>query len=88
MKVLNSKVLIEIIKPDNKTSGGVILPDSKEQKKQGIVVSIGKDVKSVSVGDKVLYYDFESNSLSVKGKDYSVIDEIKILALIEDLILR
>lgn len=84
MKVLKDKVLIKLEKPDNKTAGGIILLDQKQNLLKGLIVSIGKDVSIVKVNDKVMFYDFESISVKIDNKDCRLISESKLLAVITD----
>jgi chaperonin GroES len=79
---------------EEKTAGGIVLPDTAKEKPQtGKVVSVGagktlddgsKKEVSVKKGDKVLYTSYAGTDIKIDGKDYLVMDETSILAVVED----
>ena len=88
-------VLLEPVKSEEKTKSGILLPDSasKERPEQGKVVAVGPGKKnkqgqiiplSVKVGQKVLFKKYSSNEIKVEEKEYLIIEENDILAVIED----
>ena len=88
-------VLLEPVKSEEKTKSGILLPDSasKERPEQGKVVAVGRGKKnkqgqisplSVKVGQKVLFKKYSSNEIKVEEKEYLIIEENDILAVIED----
>ncbi len=95
MKVvpLNDKVLIERVEASDKTPGGIILPDTaKEKPKQGKVLALGEgklleDGKrvpfQVKVGDVVLFSSYAGNEVNIDGKEYLVMSEDDILAVVD-----
>ena len=79
---------------EEKTSGGIFLPDTAEKDKseQGIIIAIGNGKKtddgkiiplSVKPGDKVLFSKYGPNEIKVDGKEYLIAKEEDILAIIE-----
>jgi len=87
IKPLADRVLIEPIAAETKTASGIIIPDSaKEKPQQGIVVALGKGLKdqpmTVKKGDKVLYAKYAGSELSFDGKDYLIMRESDILAVV------
>jgi len=87
--------LLEPVKSEEKTKSGILLPDSasKERPEQGKVVAVGPGKKnkqgqiiplSVKVGQKVLFKKYSSNEIKVEEKEYLIIEENDILAVIED----
>ncbi len=84
---LADRVLIEPVQVETKTASGLFIPDSaKEKPQQGIVVAVGKGTKeepmTVTVGDKVLYGKYAGTELKLEGKDYLMMRENDLLAII------
>jgi len=94
IKPLADHVLIEPLKEEQKTKTGILLPETAEQEKseQGTVIAVGpgkkgKDGKiiplEVKVGDLVLFTKYGPNEVKVEGKEYLILKEQEILAIIE-----
>ncbi len=87
VKPLADRVLVEPAAAEQKTAGGIIIPDTaKEKPQKGTVVAIGTGKKdeplTVKVGDQVLYGKYSGTELTVEGKDYLIMRESDILAVI------
>lgn len=87
IKPLADRVLIEPTQAEEKTASGIIIPDTaKEKPQKGIVVAAGPGTKDdkmeVKVGDLVLYGKYAGSELSVDGKDYMIMRQSDILAII------
>jgi chaperonin GroES len=87
VKPLADRVLVEPAAAEQKTAGGIIIPDTaKEKPQKGIVVAIGTGKKdeplTVKVGDQVLYGKYSGTEINVEGKDYLIMRESDILAVI------
>ena len=87
IKPLADRVLVEPLEAETKTASGIIIPDSaKEKPQQGVVIAVGAGKKdepmTVKVGDKVLYGKYSGNEISVDGKNYLIIHESDIFAII------
>jgi len=87
IKPLADRVLIEPMAAETKTASGIYIPDTaKEKPQQGKVVAVGpgtKDEKvTVKVGDKVLYGKYSGTELKLEGKDYLIMRESDILAIV------
>jgi chaperonin GroES len=94
VRPLNDKVLIERAKAEEKTKGGIILPDSsKEKPKEGKIVAVGRGRLNtetgewlpfqVKKGDKILFKSYAGTDVKIDGKDYILMSEEEILAVIE-----
>jgi len=84
---LSDRVLVQPQEAETKTASGLFIPDSaKEKPQQGKVVAVGKgkeDYKmTVKVGDLVLYGKYSGSELKLDGKDYLIMREDDILAII------
>ncbi len=83
LKPLGDKLVIERLEAVEKTAGGIFIPDTaKEKPEQGKVVAVGKDVKEVKTGDQVLFAKYGPTEVKVNGKEYLLIKEEEILAVI------
>ena len=88
MKPINDRVVIKPSPAEEKTSGGIIIPDTaKEKPQQGEVVAVGpgKDgnLMTVSVGDVVLYGKYSGQELQHKGESYLIMREDDILVILD-----
>ena len=84
---LSDRVLVEPQEAETKTSSGLYIPDSaKEKPQQGKIIAVGKGKKdhdmTVKVGDTVLYGKYSGSELKLEGKDYLIMREDDILAII------
>ncbi|PVW17205.1 co-chaperone GroES [Marixanthomonas spongiae] len=84
---LSDRVLVEPQEAETKTASGIIIPDSaKEKPQKGTVVAVGKGKKdhemTVKKGDTVLYGKYSGTDLKYEGKDYLIMREDDILAII------
>jgi len=87
MKPLGTRVLIEPLKAEERTQGGIIIPDSAKEKPQsGKVVAVGPGSKDepmeVKVGDIVLYGKYSGTEISYENKDYLIMSQSDILAIV------
>ena len=87
VKPLADRVLIEPLEAEEKTSSGIIIPDSaKEKPQKGTVVAVGPgtgdEKMEVKVGDVVLYGKYTGTELTIDGKDYLIMKQSEILAVI------
>lgn len=87
MKPIADRVIIKPAPAEDKTKGGIIIPDTaKEKPQRGEVVAIGpgKDgnLMTVSVGDIVLYGKYSGQEISFEGQDYLIMREDDILVII------
>ncbi len=87
VKPLADRVLIEPAMAEEKTASGIIIPDTaKEKPQRGTVVAVGNGKKdeplTVKNGDVVLYGKYAGTEITVDGKDYLIMKESDILAII------
>ncbi|MDD2909832.1 MAG: co-chaperone GroES [Candidatus Pacebacteria bacterium] len=86
LKPLTNHVVIEPVKPEEKTKSGIVLPNmGEESPEQGRVIAIGSDEKiEVKVGDKVVFSKYGPTKIKVEDKDYLIASQDDILAIIEE----
>lgn len=90
---LADKVLVERVEPENKTPGGIVLPDTaKEKPQQGKVINVGegkvledgsRQKPQVKKGDMVLFTSYAGTDVKLGGKEYLIMDESDIMAILE-----
>jgi chaperonin GroES len=90
---LNDKIVVQRLEADEKTAGGIILPDTaKEKPKQGKILSLGEGklldngkraAFQVKTGDRVLFTSYAGTEVNVDGKEYLVLTEDDILAVVD-----
>jgi chaperonin GroES len=92
IKPLHEKVVVERMDAETKSSGGILIPDTaKEKPMRGTVIAVGPgrvlesgelrplDVKK---GDKVLFGGYAGSEVKLEGKDYLIVNESEIFAVI------
>ncbi len=93
IRPLGDKVLVQRVEAENKTAGGIVLPDTaKEKPQRGKVVSVGdgkvtedgtKQKMQVKKGDMVLFTSYAGTEIKIEGKEYLIMSEPDIMAIIE-----
>ena len=93
VKPLNDRVLVLRIGEEEKTSGGIIIPDTaKEKPQEGKVIAVGpgkvndegkKMALDVKAGDKVLFGKYSGTEIKIDGVEHLIMKEDDILAIIE-----
>lgn len=87
VRPLADRVLVEPAAAETKTAGGIIIPDTaKEKPMRGKIVAVGNgkpdEPMTVKVGDTVLYGKYAGTELSIDGKDYLIMKESDIYAIV------
>ena len=82
------RVLVEAAPAEEKTAGGIIIPDTaKEKPHRGKVVAVGAGKKdepmTVKAGQTVLYGKYSGTEINIDGNDYLIMRESDILAIID-----
>ena len=93
IKPLDDRILIEQFEAEEKTAGGIVLPDTAQEKPQrGKVLAVGKGKlmdtgkrgkMSVKIGDQVFYGKYAGTDVEVDGTTYVILKENDVLAIIE-----
>jgi len=92
IRPLQDRVIVERLEAEEKSAGGIIIPDSaKEKPQEGKVVAVGKGKKledgnispmDVKVGDKILFSKYAGSDVTIDGKDYVIMREEDILGVL------
>ena len=90
-KPLHDRVLVKRVASDEKTAGGIIIPDTAQEKPQeGKVVAVGSGSRTedgkiipmdVKIGDKVLFGKWSGTEVKINGKEYSIMKESDIMGI-------
>lgn len=93
LRPLQDRIIVKRLEEENKTSGGIYIPDTaKEKPQKGEIIAVGKgkvteDGKvlpiDVKVGDKVLFGKYAGTEIKIEGVDYLIMREDDILGVIE-----
>ncbi len=93
IRPLGDRVLVKRLEAEEKTAGGIVLPDTaKEKPKQGKVIALGDGKRldsgetadfQVEEGDTVLFGSFAGTEVTVDGEEYVLMSEDDILAIIK-----
>ena len=77
-------VVAEQEEPESKTASGLFLPDNaKEKPKIAKVLAVGKTVKHVKVGDKIIYKSYSPTEIKINGTEYMLVKEEDVLATVK-----
>lgn len=93
IRPLADKVIVQRVEAEGKTAGGIVLPDSaKEKPQRGKVIAVGdgkmlddgtRAAVSVKKGQEVLFTSYAGTEVKIDGKEYMIMDESDIMAIIE-----
>lgn len=93
IRPLGDKVIVQRLEAQAMTAGGIVLPDSaKEKPQRGKIVSVGdgkqlddgsRAAMSVKKGQEVLFTSYAGTEVKVDGKEYLIMDESDIMAIVE-----
>ena len=92
-KPLHDRVLVRRVAQDDKTAGGIIIPDTAQEKPQeGEIISVGAGARGedgklhpldVKAGNRVLFGKWSGNEVKIDGEDYIIMKESDLLGVIE-----
>ncbi|MGO9453873.1 MAG: co-chaperone GroES [Candidatus Binataceae bacterium] len=93
IRPLGDRILVKRIKEEEKTKGGIIIPDTaKEKPQEGKVVAVGKGKHNeegklipleVKAGDKILFGKYSGSEIKLEGEEHLILREDDILGIIE-----
>ncbi len=93
IKPLGDKVIVKRVEAEETTAGGIVLPDSAQEKpKRGIILAIGngrllddgtRSSMQVKKNDEVLFTSYAGTEIKIDGDEYMIMDENDILGVIE-----
>lgn len=81
---LGERIVAKSIEAESKTASGLYLPDSaKEKSKTAEVQAIGDKVKSVKIGDRIIFKEYSTSDIKIDGVEYLIIKEEDVLATVK-----
>jgi chaperonin GroES len=86
VKPLADRVMVKLEKNEAKTAGGIIIPDTAQEKTQtGVVVGVGDDKEAikVSAGQKVMYDKYAGTQVKIDGEEHLILKMADIIAVVE-----
>jgi chaperonin GroES len=93
IRPLNEKIVVKRVEAEEKTKGGIVLPDTaKEKPKEGVVISLGNGKLlengdrakfQVKEKDRVLFSSYAGTEVKIDGQEYLIMNEDDVLAIIE-----
>jgi chaperonin GroES len=93
IRPLGDRILVKRIKEEEKTKGGIIIPDTaKEKPQEGKVVAVGKGKKTdegkiialdVKAGDRILFGKYSGSEIKLEGEEHLILREDDILGILE-----
>jgi len=93
LRPLHDRVIVKRTEEEEKTAGGIIIPDTaKEKPQQGIVIAVGKGKVldngkiiplEVKEGDQILFGKYAGNEVKIDGEEHLIMREDEILAIVE-----
>jgi len=93
LRPLQDRILVQRVKEEEKTKGGIIIPDTaKEKPAEGKVIAVGigklseegnRIALEVKKGDRILFGKYSGNEIKIEGKEYLIMREDDVLGIIE-----
>ncbi len=83
IKPLGERVLVKMDKVEEKTAGGIFIPQTAQEKTQiAVVEAVGDEVKTVKVGQKILHDKYAGTSVKMDNEEYLILNIKDVLAII------
>ena len=93
LRPLNDRILVKRVEEEEKTKGGIIIPDSaKEKPAEGVIIAVGKGAVGpegkripleVKKGDRILFGKYGGQEIKVEGEEFMIMSEQEVLCVIE-----
>jgi chaperonin GroES len=93
LRPLQDRILVQRVKEEEKTKGGIIIPDTaKEKPVEGRVIAVGigklseegnRIALEVKKGDRILFGKYSGNEIKIEGEEYLIMREDEVLGIIE-----
>jgi len=85
IKPLGKRIVVKPLKQEEKTEGGIYLPDtaSKDKPQRGEVIAVGPDFKGVKKGDKVIFAKYGGTEIKIEEEEYLILGVDDVLAIAE-----
>lgn len=86
VKAVNDKVVVELLQEDDKTTGGIIIPETAEKEPQGYgrVLSVGEDIKTIKKGDILLFAKHGGQAMMIERRILKVLAYGELYGILEE----
>lgn len=86
VKAIKDKIVVEVLKQDEKTEGGIIIPATAERDPQGYgrVLSVGEEVPTIKEGDIILFAKFGGQAILIDGRVMKVLGYPEVYGILEE----
>jgi chaperonin GroES len=85
LQPLADRVVAKNVEAEAKSASGILLPESAKEKPQmGQVLAVGKEVKEVKEGDRILYSKYGPTEVKVEGEELLLLKEEDVLAIVKE----
>ncbi|MBQ3318270.1 MAG: co-chaperone GroES [Spirochaetales bacterium] len=83
IKPLGERVLVKMDKVEEKTAGGIFIPQTAQEKTQiAVVEAIGEDVKTIKVGQKIMHDKYAGTQVKMDNEEYLILNIKDVLAIV------
>jgi chaperonin GroES len=84
LKPLKDRLLVCFLEGEEKTAGGIIIPETaKERPQKGKVEAIGKEVEEIKVGNVVMFKTYAPDNIKIDGTEYGILKMEDVMGIIE-----
>lgn len=94
LRPVHDRIVVERLEAEEKTAGGIVLPDTaKDKPQQGTIIAVGpgklldngsRKEPEVKKGDRVIFSSYAGTEVKVEGKPYLILTESEVLAVVEN----
>jgi chaperonin GroES len=85
VRPLKDRLFVRYSEEEEKTPGGLYIPDSaKEKPQKGIVQAVGSEVKDIKVNDRILFDKYSGSKITIDDVEYLIIKEEDVLGILEN----
>jgi len=84
LQAIADRIIARPVEAETKTASGILLPDqAKEKTQMAVVMSVGKEVKEVKVGDKIIHSEYGPNRFKQGQEELIIVKEEDVLAVVK-----
>jgi len=84
LQPLKDRVIVQQLKAEEKTAGGIFIPESAQNKEQqGVVVAVAEGITAVKPGDNVIYAQYGGAEVTIDNQQYVILDIKDVLAVMK-----
>ena len=86
VRAVKDKIVVEVLKPEEKTQGGIIIPETAEKDPQGYgrVISVGEEITTIKEGDTILFAKFGGQDILIDRQIMKVLMYNEVYGILEE----